>query len=219
MIDTDSLFYISCYGVDSLEQAISKFDDSILNIVNHIDVSLNTRNYFIVFQNKVANFRYLIDNTYKANRKQDKPLYFKELKEHAKSHPHIIAEGTIESDDLIANICTKSDVIAYIDKDLKQIYTAGLHYNYKHKQFYTIDKTEAAYNFFSQMIVGDVSDNVCGLKGKGVKFVDKLFKGHSSYFKLTLDAYKKQYGFHEGWSLFRKRYKLLRLGFLSFYNC
>lgn len=101
-----------------------------------------------------------------------------------------------EADDLIKDraieLGTENVVICTMDKDLKQI--PGIHFDYYRKpsknydefgrliyndprglNFYT--KLEAAYFFWSQMLIGDRSDNIEGIKGIGPKRAEKLLKG------------------------------------------
>ncbi|MCS7317202.1 MAG: hypothetical protein NZZ41_02615 [Candidatus Dojkabacteria bacterium] len=218
IIDADSLFFKICCVTNDFEEACRLFDLKIKSLVSFLESKTgNSWEYQIYFQEKIKNFRLTIDPTYKANRKTQIPPNFNELKRWVKSnYPVKTANGTKETDDLIAEDANENCCICYIDKDLKQIYTAGLHLNYEKMELYKVERKEALKNFYTQMITGDCSDNIKALKGKGIKYAEKLFKNKSCYFYLTLKEYIKHYGTQKGWKVFRTNYKLLRLGNLSF---
>lgn len=111
---------------------------------------------------------------YKGNRKE-KPLFFPQVKQWAfKTYKDIliVAEGE-ESDDVVSkmafaeymrvgenpkqfNVC-----IAGVDKDLLQI--VSHHYNYDKNEYCWVGRTEAAYNFYTQLLTGDSTDGILGL--------------------------------------------------------
>lgn len=218
IIDSDSLFFKVCHSTEDFEQACYLFDSKVASLVSFVEFWTNQSwEYVIYFQERVKNFRLEIDSQYKNNRKRPLPPNFNELKEWVKqNHPVKIANETKETDDLIAEDADESSCICYIDKDLKQIYTAGLHVNYNKMEMYRVERKEALKNFYTQMIVGDTADNIKGLEKRGVKYVERLFENQTQYFYLTLKEYIKSYGTQEGWKRFRTNYKLLRLGNLSF---
>lgn len=119
-----------------------------------------------------TNFRNDIAVTlpYKGNRLSSaKPYYYDFLREAiCKRYNGIVVDG-IEADDRIAIDATAHDncVIVGIDKDLLQI--PGVHYNYDKGKFLEIDEVTGWYNFFTQVLVGDVSDNIPGIAGIGPK--------------------------------------------------
>lgn len=218
IIDADSLFFKICYSTEDFEQACYLFDSKIAGLVSFVEFHTGQSwGYVIYFQERIKNFRLEINSQYKANRKTPLPPNFNELKEWVKqNHPVKIANDTKETDDLIAEDADEFSCICYIDKDLKQIYTAGLHLNYNKMEIYHVERKEALKNFYTQMIIGDTADNIKGLERRGVKYVERLFKNQTRYFYLTLKEYIKSYGTQEGWKIFRTNYKLLRLGNLSF---
>lgn len=58
-------------------------------------------------------------------------------------------------------------VLIHVDKDLNCC--PGWHYNPRKGQVYDVTPTDAAYNFFYQMLVGDKVDNILGCPGMGEK--------------------------------------------------
>lgn len=122
------------------------------------------------------NFRKDLCEVYKRNR-SDKPETFlgaKELlmqwhKEEICQHPRL------EADDLLGimatNGLTENPVICTIDKDLLQI--PGWHFNFGHHHYdgddfpHYIGEAEAARNLFLQLLTGDSTDAISGIKGMG----------------------------------------------------
>lgn len=85
-----------------------------------------------------------------------------------------------------------NSVICSVDKDLLQI--PGTHYNFVKQEFYEVSENEGLYNFYKQILTGDVGDNVRGLEGIGpVRAAKILFNVRdpveSAYFSVVLDAY------------------------------
>lgn len=218
IIDSDSIFFKICYCTNDFEQACYIFDNKIKSIVETVkEKTKEDWKYVLYFQEKTKTFRKVLYPDYKSNRKTELPPNFKDLKQWVKeNHPFKLADKNKETDDLIAEDANQFTCICYIDKDLKQIYKSRFHFNYDKSELYKIDKKEATKNFYTQMIVGDSSDNIKGVKGKGIKYVNNLFKNQENYFYLTLKEYIKYYGTQQGWKRFRLNYELLRLGNLTF---
>lgn len=90
----------------------------------------------------------------------------------------------------------KSTVIVSIDKDLNQI--PGYHYHPRKQQFYYVTLHEADTFFWKQMLTGDITDNIPGIKGIGDKKSDKIIEECKGCL-ISLEArveelYQKQYG-------------------------
>lgn len=86
-------------------------------------------------------------------------------------------------------------IICTIDKDLDQI--PGWHYNFQKKEKYWVTAKEAMYNFYMQLLSGDSSDNIQGVKGIGKagakKFLDTC-KNEKEMYLVTRDKYLECYG-------------------------
>jgi len=138
------------------------------------EVSADSHKAFLTGEN---NYRYLIDPNYKANRKDTpRPLYLQELREFlVVSWGARVSDG-VEADDLLGHHQSDDTVICSIDKDLLQI--TGKHYNFIKGTWYDIDEWQGWINFYTQLVMGDRSDNIQGFDGKMrttvPKFLDPL---------------------------------------------
>jgi len=130
------------------------------------------------------NFRYAIDPKYKANRPPTPDFVIKWgptiRNEFSKKWNFIPVDG-IESDDAVAIVANhyKNDydeiIIATFDKDLKQIPNTTF-YNMKDHTMLDISELDAARNFYTQLIMGDSTDNIKGIPGMGRVAAKKLLK-------------------------------------------
>ena len=100
------------------------------------------------------------------------------IKEHYTKKHGFFTDPNLEADDVVAGVAmhilvTSGDPEGYIicsrRKDLQQV--PGLHYDYR-KQIenndpgiFKVSTTEAHWNFWTQMLTGDDSDNVAGVPG------------------------------------------------------
>jgi 5'-3' exonuclease len=129
------------------------------------------------------NFRYQIDPTYKANRdNKPRPQHLQEVRSYLvtewKAH---IADG-IETDDHLG-IEQSADngeetVIASYDKDLIQI--PGNHYNFQKDIWSYVTPLQGWASFYTQLIMGDRSDNIQGFDGKMRLNVPKFLQPYVS---------------------------------------
>lgn len=127
-------------------------------------------------------FRYAVAKTvgYKSTRPSGKPPHFEAVREYLiKNWGARICEAKYEADDAIGIEATapgiSSDcIIASIDKDLRMI--PGWHYNYDTKELDYINEWEAAINWARQMLTGDTSDSIPGLRRIGKVKADRLLK-------------------------------------------
>ena len=215
LVDADSLVFASCYRkrqfpddekyYTDIKDARNKFDEQYMCIVNDLEEKY-TIDQVLCFSGSRGNFRKLITNNYKANRKkQELPPLLYEMHQYVIDYYDSIRGYGVETDDMVArywkqltNELGRNEVmIVSIDKDYKQFPALIYNYHYKHKEVLDISEDEALYNFYEQMIVGDKSDNVNYFKGKGVRFAQKYFEDCQTKYQYT----KKMY------ELFKKQYK------------
>jgi len=211
LIDADSLVFASCYSgteekyFTKLEDAIAKFDEQLMGIINSLEENFNVEN-ILTFNGCKGNFRKKINPTYKAHRKQQElPPLLHEMHQYVKDNYDSVFGYGLETDDLVARywknlsdeVGRDNVMIVSLDKDYKQFPALIYNYHYKHKCIYDISKETALYNFYEQMIAGDAADNVNYFKGKGSVFARNYYKGCKTKYQYTRKLFK----------LFKQKYK------------
>ena len=153
------------------------------------------------FRNKVATIQ-----PYKGNRNPlHKPRHYTAIREYMVDWWGAIVTDGIEADDAIGLNYDSDTIIASIDKDLRQL-PNSIHYDFVKKEIFFVDAEEAWFNFYTQMLIGDNSDNIPGLKNPEkihhknppnftTTTSSKLLKNLSPDDMLTVvkDLYKAQY--------------------------
>lgn len=145
------------------------------------------------FRDKVATVR-----PYKEDRRdKPKPKYFYDARDHLVRRWNAqIVEGC-EADDICCMIAHSSMddghpfVVAHIDKDLNSI--PGWHYHFEKKTWYWVSTEEAIKWFYIQVLAGDTTDCVPGLKGVAEKTARKMLgkaKTEETMWKKVLEAYR-----------------------------
>jgi hypothetical protein len=178
LIDADSLLYRCGFAAEEEHENIAKSRlDETLEMLIFQD--LEKCDQYQCFISGVTNFRCAMAMTvpYKGNRhKLKRPKHLEALKEHIVLKWDAIVSINKEADDDVCIAAYKEpySIIAHIDKDLDQI--PGSHYNYVKKQFYNIGKFEGLKNLYKQALVGDVADNIKGVKGIGKVKAEKILK-------------------------------------------
>lgn len=236
LLDADSMAFASCYvdgeEIDDLDIAFEKFEESFRWLLQDMEDRCGyVFDDTIVFIGNHGNFRKVIFPEYKANRKKSKyPDILQDLKlKVAEEYNGIISVG-FESDDSIASTWNMFKdmygrnhvVIASIDKDIRQLPCLFYDYyfhkdeekNAERKRLYDISEEEGDRNFWKQMLTGDSTDNVSGVKGIGDKRADKVLDGLKTNFSMMIRVYRKYrevYGEFKGRRNFATCYHLLRL--------
>lgn len=135
---------------------------------------------FEVFLSGRGSFRKRMYPAYKANRTDVKPSKYDLVRDVLLNNGATEVEH-IEADDALGIAHTEDQentVICSIDKDLLMI--PGNHYNWNKDEKFVVYPNEAGYNFFLQLLTGDRTDNICGLKGVGKYGAEKVLKGIES---------------------------------------
>lgn len=143
----------------------------------------NAREYKL-FISGSENFRYKIDPTYKANRDgKPRPEWLQPVREFLVTEWKARISDGIETDDCLgieqsADHLNQETVICTYDKDLLQV--PGHHYNFKKDEWQYITPLQGWANFYTQLIMGDRSDNISGFDGKMRIDVPKFLSGYVS---------------------------------------
>jgi hypothetical protein len=141
-----------------------------------------------------------VTRPYKGNRdRTHRPTYELEIREFIKSTWDTTEAEGEEADDLLGIAQTKygphDSVIISIDKDLDQI--PGLKYNTKHDIRYDVTEQEAIYNFYTQLLMGDSTDNIPGLPGIGAGKAKKALHGMETEQEM-IEECVRMYQIHSG---------------------
>jgi len=153
---------------------------TIDKIIEAYKKKFKTKNIRIYFTGK-DNFR---DNVatiqpYKGNRdSSNKPEHYEAIKAYmVRKHNGLIIDGQ-EADDEVSIQQTLSDqgksVIVSIDKDLMMV--EGYHYNPNKDALTKVTKLEGLRWFYEQLLQGDSTDNIPGIKGIGKVTAKKLLE-------------------------------------------
>jgi 5'-3' exonuclease len=210
-IDVDHVFYLSLTGeklldengepikVDgkftyrerTFEESCNVADTYLTNILQ-----VTNATHYVGFFGGSSKARKEIYSEYKANRKDVEPLKnLYEMKMHLadKWQFNWLSGYQHETDDYVASFIkqTPDTFIVSPDKDLLNL--EGNHYNPKKNEWVFIDPWAAERYFFASMIIGDTSDNIPGLKGKGEAFVNKVFTELKGYAEKVLSCYIDHY--------------------------
>ena len=131
-----------------------------------------------------GNFRKKVNPQYKANRTTEPPKYLQACREYLVKEWNAILANGCEADDLLGINQTDTSICISLDKDLLMI--PGWHYSWEISGAgWTKEATrsfttplEGIRTFYKQMLIGDVSDNIFGVRGigkvKASKIIDEI---------------------------------------------
>jgi 5'-3' exonuclease len=157
-----------------------------------------------------GSYRKELDPLYKANRKDMvPPIHLSACRDYLASKWNASVTDMIEADDalgieqcLYLNSKDVSTVICSIDKDLLQI--PGKHYNFLHEKKSKVTELEGLQHFYKQLLIGDTSDNIKGIKGIGKvgagKIVDPL-EDEDEMYKTIREIYNDDERLHRNCDL------------------
>jgi len=194
IIDADSLLYYS--SKDTIIESITELESRLTTILTRTGAE-----GFILCISSSNYYRRDIFPEYKGKRKESTLKYIKTLKNYLLETYKVSIIPTLEADDLVAlykNFAGTKNIettISSPDKDvLLQI--PGKHYNYQKDEFVETSTSEGIDFLFKQVIMGDSTDNIQGIPGKGPVFADKLIKKGELKDNIlnTLTAYIDHYG-------------------------
>lgn len=147
------------------------FDECKKTIVTYVEELYDTFDKRIGFISGKGNFRYKVATikNYKGNRsKVEKPFHYDNIRQFLCDAYGAKVSVGYEADDAIGLAhLTEDSVIATTDKDLNCI--PGLHFNWDTGVYFNVTELESYQNFFSQVLMGDTTDNILGLFNVGKK--------------------------------------------------
>lgn len=167
---------------DGLEIALVRTDKMVRDILEATQA--DKYNIYLTGSN---NFRKEINPEYKANRKDTiPPQFLQQCREYLVLEWNAQVTDGYEADDALGINQDDESVICSIDKDLLQV--PSRHYNFVRQEFSKVSELEGLQAFYRQMLIGDVSDNVIGIKGigkvKAGKIIDVLTTEEEMFHKV-----------------------------------
>lgn len=173
LIDGDILVYRIAWTTENEDWPIAKWrtDEFFHKILE--DTSADSFEIFLSDSTENS-FRYQIYPAYKANRKQPKPKHYEQLKLYLVEQYDAFITSEQEADDALGIRQVEDTIICSIDKDLKQI--PGLHYNLVTREVSEVSEYEGLLSFYTQLLIGDVVDNIQGLHRVGPVTAKKILK-------------------------------------------
>jgi DNA polymerase-1 len=185
IIDADTYFYkasLTCNELIEIQDGIyyeaynlNKAKQYLTDTFSDITSKAGCNEYILVTGGIGKNFRYIINPSYKANRKkQAKPIMLDKVRAIAFSEFPICYYPYLEADDTCRILMEedKNNVIVSIDKDLKTF--PGKVYDSLHDTMRYITPLQAEANFKRQLLIGDKTDGYDGIPGIGQAKADKL---------------------------------------------
>ena len=203
IIDADSILYQIAYMQPSPALCRKALDDKLKEIMNNTGAISGA-----VFIKGKDNFRYEVDAAYKGNRKDTIEPEVKDriddLYEYCKDFS-IQSDGG-EADDycgIAAELALQDNkryIVCHIDKDLDCI--PGWHYNFRKDTLYYVEPEDGYRFLMMQILTGDATDNIQGLRGVGPKTAEKLINGvpNNLLWSRVIDIWKEKCG--DNWEPF-----------------
>jgi 5'-3' exonuclease len=197
VIDADSILYQIAHYQPSPALCKKAFDSRLADIMSEVSASSGA-----VFIKGKDNFRYRAAFDYKGNRKDTLEPEVKDRLEmlYAYAADFCIESEGAEADDYcgiafrLAQEEGKTAIVCHIDKDLDTL--PGWHYNFRKKEFYEVTPEQGYTFLMKQILMGDATDNIQGIKGLGPKTAEKILadKPVANLLNVVLDTYRIKCG-------------------------
>jgi len=162
----DGLWTLHCFEQD----VALRLDEQIDKLVNEAPV----QDCIVALSDK-ENYRKELAPYYKANRSNTrKPMLLQWAREYMQSKYNTIIYRRLEADDVLGILGTaNTDTIIWSeDKDLRTVPAK----HWIDGDVVEISEEEADYNFFTQTLVGDATDNYKGCPSVGYKTAEKILE-------------------------------------------
>lgn len=179
LVDADPICYRIAFAckeepVKYAQYTIDRYIADILLAVDH-DTRWYDKWQLFLSDSTANNFRNTIavSYPYKGNR-AEKPAHLQPLRDHLLNKWQATLAVGEEADDAIAIAAShnKQSIMVSIDKDFLQV--PGWHYNFVKREHRYVKPKEGLRFFYTQLLTGDNTDNIIGLRGVGAKTADKL---------------------------------------------
>ena len=181
LVDGDIVAYRAAFACekDFPDRAAKKVDEIMGDILERTCEFISPNAYEVYLTGK-GNFRHEVAKTvpYKGNRSnRPKPIHLSFCRDYLVIEYNSRVTVGQEADDAIAIRATElgpDTIIASIDKDFLQV--PCVHYNFMRDTFTRSSEFYGLKRFYSQILTGDVTDNIVGLYRVGPKTAEKMLK-------------------------------------------
>ena len=193
-VDGDILHYSVSFASknDSINYALRSIRSACENVMYDLNAESVT-----LYLTGSDNYRMEVDPDYKGHRKStEKPAHFSVIKEYMiDTLGAVLVEGEEADDRMSIGACQYGHGIATLDKDLDGC--PGIHYNWKKKEVYWVSPEDANRFFYTQMLTGDPTDNIPGLKRRLGKVATAKIKEPLEYMDTPEEMYAYVRGVYE----------------------
>lgn len=198
LIDADSIVYAAGFAgkKEGDDQKIEIVLHNTKSMIQNVLTATGCWDFQLYLTGK-GNFReeVAVTHKYKGNRDTlEKPFFYNEIREYMIDHwGAIVVEGQ-EADDQVAIEQTENTCICTIDKDLKMV--PGWNYNWNKDELVFIEEFEGLKWFYQQLLMGDMTDNIHGIKGIGPKKAAKILAEcttEKELAKTVFEAYREHF--------------------------
>jgi len=204
LIDADIYLFRACastevehdWGDDvwSLVTDLKESKNVFRNTISQFQQELDIEDFVLCISDS-SNFRKLVLETYKGNRKGNrKPCGYKALVDWAKEeYPHVILPG-LEADDVMGILQTTPGKDTYTVSDDKDMMTIpGRLYQPQKALKLNLTLPEANEWFYRQALTGDAVDGYSGIKGVGPKKADAIVAKSATWRAVEAEYLKNGY--------------------------
>lgn len=226
LIDADRLKYLVCHDIyTQLQQNYIRDEINIEilieNRLNAIHNQFSAKAMIFCFSGKSYNtFRYYtaVEKEYKGNRNKPDPTDYDcksddmyAIVKYISNTQNTLLFADLEADDLLSMLQNEKTFIYSNDKDLKQI--PGWHFNQKTLGLDKVTEEQALRNLCYQMIVGDTTDNIVGIRGLGPKKAEEIISNCDikSLLSRVMYEYQVKFGITLGTDTFVENWNLIKL--------
>ena len=165
------------YTPEPIANAIHIMKKAIASLETQLKYHCDGLGSFHYYLSRGGSFREKEYPLYKANRKDmRRPHNLEACKDWLVSTKRAVVRiGELEADDLMAMRKEEGDIICSIDKDLLQV--PGHHFNWVRNEYKVVSEEDGRRSLYIQMLTGDSTDGIPGIKGIGPVTAKKLLGG------------------------------------------
>jgi 5'-3' exonuclease len=185
LIDLELISYSHAAKAESTGTGLKSLVEMVEFTIQSVVSACRAQKHYLVVSGR-NNFRKVLYPDYKAGRREKPPLYaplMDKLEELNRSR--WCKHDQLEADDLLGIMLTngrvKNPILCSIDKDLLGV--PGWHYNWNKDDWpREVTQGEADHHWLVQLLMGDSTDNIEGMKGIGIAKAEKLV---AAYYEKT----------------------------------